>query len=191
MAKFTTGLSLQFDALWSNIFDKLKENGEVNQLKVLKNIPLFSDLTQRELKIVSHLVYHRNFEPGELMFSTGQPGAAMFIIKEGQVQVFKKSAKDETLLTVLNEGEFLGELALLDNSPRSASARAIKATQTLAIFREDLMGLNDTSPYLAAKILKRLALVIGMRLKATNDLLLDAEDKLYEQQKNLPEIENS
>jgi CRP-like cAMP-binding protein len=178
------------NTLWGNIFDKFIFSKSFDKLEVLKKIPLFAELNKPELKVISKIVYERDFEAGELMFKTGQPGAAMFIIKKGKVSIFQETSEGEAAeLTKLKDGEFLGELALLDNSPRSASARALKNTHTLALFREDINGLIETRPFLAAKVMKQLAIVIGIRLKATNDIVLKLQDQLYKQDES-PE-ENS
>ena len=71
-------------------------------------------------------------------------------------------------LARIKSGEFLGELALLDQTPRSASARAVKPTQTFALFRGDLNRLGLAEPEIAREIFRALACIIGERLKATN-----------------------
>lgn len=123
--------------------------------------------------MIDGMVYERRYDAGEYMFETGQPGAAMFIIEEGEVQITRlNAANEEVVLARLRNGEFLGELALLDNSPRSASALVSKPTKALAIFREDLDKLLDSHPELGGKVMKKLAVIIGIRLKATNEMLM-------------------
>lgn len=165
------------NVFWDNIFkdDLNKENQTL--IKLLKDIPLFSVLDKRELKTVASLMYERGFEKGEFMFETGQPGAAMFVILDGEVKIVRE-ANDGALveLATLGKGDFLGELALLDSSPRSASALANERTKAMAIFREDLNKLLDTHPVLGGKVMKELAITIGKRLKATNDLLMNKEN---------------
>lgn len=166
------------NTFWGNIFSRFSSNDEASDYEILKLIPIFKDLSKRELKYLSSIVYQRSYEEGEYIFDTGQPGAAMFIIKDGKVNITKLNENgDEIILATLEEGEFLGELALLDNSGRSASAYALSRIQTLSIFRADLEKLLETRPALGGKIMRRLAVVIGLRLKATNELLIQLEEK--------------
>lgn len=164
------------NAFWGNIFSEKKGDDSASRIQILKRIPIFQDLSRRQLRIISAMVYERSYEAGEYMFETGQPGAAMFVIEAGEVHIIRADVgKEERLLARLKDGEFLGELALLDNSPRSASAFVAKQTKAFAIFREDLDRLLETEPALGAKVMKRLAVIIGLRLKATNDMLLQLE----------------
>lgn len=170
-----------FDAMWANIFSKLGGRSSYSKFEILRKIPTFKNLSEKEIKIVGELTYERTYQPGEFMFEIDQPGAAMFVIEEGEVDVVRPTSSGEFLvLAVLKSGEFLGELALLDNSPRSASALVKKPTKALAIFREDLENLLKTRPELGGKIMKKLAEIIGMRLKATNDLLMSKDKELRE-----------
>ncbi|TNE72677.1 cyclic nucleotide-binding domain-containing protein [bacterium] len=164
--------------LWGNVFNMLNMSKQEGESEILKKIPIFQDLNKRELKIIARILYERTYEAGEYMFETGQPGAAMFIIKDGQIQITRNSKSGEELvLATIGNGEFVGELALLDSSPRSASAFVTKQTIALAIFRSDLEKLFDNNPELGNKVMRRLATVIGLRLKATNDLLINLEDE--------------
>ena len=169
------------NALWGYLFSKFFADEKRSQLEILQKIPLFQNLSRRELRTISRIVYERMYEAGEYVFEVNQPGAAMFIIMEGEVSIVlpDKSGK-EIELARLKNGEFLGELALLDNSPRSASAFIIKPTKTLAIFREDLDKLLNTVPELGGKVMKKLAVIIGIRLKATNELLMTKEEEKQE-----------
>lgn len=164
--------NLQVNNFWDFIFKRETEKKETKVTDILKKIPLFDHLTGRELKIVSKLIHTRTYQPGEYIFQKDQPGAAMFIIKQGSVKIVLPGKDDtEILLATLKPGTFLGELALLDNSPRSASARAVETTEALAFFRSELNKLLKTYPVIGSKILKKLALIIGQRLKATNEQL--------------------
>lgn len=157
---------------WGNIFKSLYNADELNLFKILKKIPLFKDLTKGELRKVANILHDRNYQVNEYIFQMHQPGAAMFIIRSGKVKIlYESDTEDDIELAILGEGDFLGELALLDNSPRSASAMAMVKTEMLAIFRADLEKLLMTEPAIGAKIIRQLAVVIGLRLKATNEQL--------------------
>lgn len=91
------------------------------------------------------------------------------MIIRGEVAVETTShSETRTLLATIKSGEFLGELALLDQSPRSASARATKPTDVYALFRSDLSELARSHPEIACEVYRSLAFIVGERLKASN-----------------------
>lgn len=160
------------DTFWGYIFKDKQEDKDLKVPDILKQIPVFDHLTKRELKTISTLVHHRTYQPGEYIFLKDQPGAAMFIIKRGVVNIVLPMADEKEIhLATLKAGTFVGELALLDNSPRSASAKVGEPTEALAFFRSDLNKLVTTYPSIGSKIMRKLALIIGQRLKATNEQL--------------------
>lgn len=160
------------DALWGNISKRAKEAEQVTTAHFLKKNPVFEDLRTRELASVAGIVHERTYEAGEFLFELDQPGAAMFIVKTGEVEIFVPSEGEKSLtLATLADGDFLGELALLDKSPRSASAKAVRRTEALALFREDLHALLEQHPAIGYRIYRALSMLIGQRLKATNEQL--------------------
>ena len=165
--------------IWSNIFKEKDESRDTN-LDVLKKVPIFSGLKNLELKEFLRILHIRTYAPQETIFWEGEPGVGMYIIQMGRVQISKLRGEDKsaTVLAELSEGDFFGELALLDDSPRSACAIAIEDTQVVGIFRPDLMELFDRKPKLGVKVLFLLANMIGVRLKATNQELKRLQEQL-------------
>jgi CRP/FNR family transcriptional regulator, cyclic AMP receptor protein len=163
------------NAFWGNIFSRFRARKNIGNAEVLKLCPIFANLSARELKKTSALIYERSYQAGEYLFEKGQPGTAMFIIKTGQVKVVVPGHDSEVELATINPEDFLGELALLDDTPRSASAKAAEKTETLAFFREDLSELVETYPSIAVKIMRDLAIIVGQRLKASNEQLMCRE----------------
>jgi CRP/FNR family cyclic AMP-dependent transcriptional regulator len=160
------------NAFWGDIFSKFKSRKKITNIEVLKLCPLFQYLTNRELKKVASIVYERTYQAGEYLFEKEQPGAAMFIIKSGLIKIVVPGrGGGEAELATLEPEDFVGELALLDDTPRSASARAAEKTEALAFFREDLNEMLETYPVIASKILRELSIIIGQRLKTSNEQL--------------------
>lgn len=96
----------------------------------------------------------------------------MYVIEHGKVEIiFRDDAGTEKKLAVLADGDFFGELSLLDESPRSATALAKTESKIIGFFRPDLIDLLSRSPKLGTKILFKLGEVIGTRLRVTNEQL--------------------
>lgn len=156
------------DSLWGYIFKNDEKNKQAI-LTVLKSIPVFRDLSARELATIEKTLHKRLYDAGEIIFNQGVPGAGMYIIIEGEVAIIHEETGQE--LARLGEREFFGELALLEEAPRSATAVARTKTIVLGFFQSDLFGINERNPRLGNKIILRLARIIGERLRHSNDKL--------------------
>ena len=154
-----------------------RSSPELDRIKFLKTIPFFNELTHRQLKTVSDIMFERNFEPDELIFMEGQPGAALFLILDGKVAVEMCRENNTTILAILESGAFLGEMALLNEAPRSANARSLERTHALALYRNDLGRLIQRDPQTSCQIYRALASIVGDRLRSTNELLQTGSPK--------------
>ena len=132
-------------------------------------IPIFQDLEQGELKKIKHILHQRGYKKDEVIFNEGDVGLGMYIIIGGCVQIVCGSQSH--ILAELGEGDFFGELSLLDDSPRSASAITKTPCKILCFFKPELLDLIDRSPKLGSRILFKLAWTISERLKSTNEQL--------------------
>lgn len=148
---------------WQNIFRNQSHKQTLGYF--LGQIPMFGKLTARELKLLEKLVHVRNFEPEETVFSTGDIGSGMYIIRSGQVRISNLHPDGtERELALLEPGDFFGEVALTASRPRSASARTTTATVLVGLFRSDIVEATRRHPAPMAKILFSLNRVLGDRL---------------------------
>ena len=155
--------------LWDTILLRDHRNDAREMLAFLRAFPLFRSLSKRELRSIAAIIHKRDYQEGEYIFRKGQPGAAMFIIRAGEVEIIDHDGQDqETTLATLGADAFFGELALLDDSPRSATARARTTTEIYALFRTDLDRLMGAIPQIGLQVYRSLAQIIGSRLKETN-----------------------
>ena len=154
-------------SLWDNLFRRADERTRVGA--ALARVPVFENLDHAELGLVKSMVHLRRYQPGEVVFTEGQPGTGMYVIVSGHVNVVLNYRRaDEIVLARLGEADFFGEISLLDESPRSALAVAVEATDLAGFFRSDLLDLIEKNPRLGNKVLLGLAEVLGTRLRATN-----------------------
>ena len=153
-------------SLWENIFRRGgREEQQLHEL--LGRIPLFERLNRRELQAVARILYRRRYEAGETIFRQGDTGIGMYIIEGGSVAIINEPAGQ--VLTELREGDFFGEVALLNETRRSASARARTQTTVLCMLEPDLEDLGKRSPRLGFKVLLALARIAGRRLIAISE----------------------
>jgi len=165
-------------AIWKNIFSERRvHRGSTEEL--LSQVPAFSDLDTRELKEVAAIVHKREYKAGEIVFAQGDPGLGMYVIQEGEVGIVledKWGRKRD--LVVLTEGDFFGELGLIDESPRSANAVCRTPCSLIGFFRPDLMELIEQNQRLGIKIVHKLAEIVAMRLRNTDNELTKARHEL-------------
>jgi len=152
-------------------FLKSKMAGEKSEVvKILETIPIFEGLNPIELKKIEIITHERSYVPGEVIFHEGEPGAGLYIIRKGEIKLTKLSGeKKEIVVATLTTGEFFGELALLDEHPRSATATAAIKTDILGFYRPDFFNLLQREPKLGSKVLLKLAQMIGRRLRTTTE----------------------
>ncbi|HPC36565.1 MAG TPA: cyclic nucleotide-binding domain-containing protein [Candidatus Marinimicrobia bacterium] len=167
--------------LWENIsFKKKSELSDIMQ--ILSNVPIFSDLDSKELSELEKIVYHRKYKKGEPIFRMGDPGLGMYIIVNGAVEIVEEPENGEIAkLAELGKGAFFGDLALLDEEPRSASAIAMVDSDIIGFFRPDLMDLVYRKPRMGIKILWALSRVVGERLRKTNEQLTNLQREMKAQ----------
>lgn len=121
-------------------------------------IPFFAGLGPAALERLAASMRTRRFRRGEVIFHVGDPGDALFVIITGEVKISLPSETgDEAILATLRPGEFFGELALLDGAPRSASASAMVATETVVLPRDRFRELIATEAPVRDALLAALA----------------------------------
>lgn len=161
---------------WSLFGLKGHEGKKVSFRDTLRSIPIFSELGRRELAAVERILHKREYAEGELIFRQDEPGLGMYIIESGRVSI--QTDESHNSMTELGDGEFFGELPLLDGGSRSGTAVAKTPCRIFGFFQPDLFSLIERNPRLGVKIVLSLAAIIGMRLRAVNErvqtLLQDA-----------------
>src|SRR3954463_9491721 len=101
--------------------------------------------------------FGREYQPGDVLFREGESGDVMFVIQSGAVRITKSVGGDDKLLAVLGPGEFLGEMAILNGKPRTATATVVDATRCLLIEAKTLESMVSRNAEIALRLIKKLA----------------------------------
>ena len=161
---------MKADGIWANIF-RLGTR-KVSLIENLQNIPLFRDLTAKELRILEKVVHVRTYGAGDSVFVETEPGAGMYIIRTGRVDIVLNYKKETPIvLAELAAGDFFGEMALLGDNSRSATALARERSELIGFFHSDLIEITNIHPAMGAKISLGLAKTLAERLRFTNSQL--------------------
>jgi CRP-like cAMP-binding protein len=127
-------------------------------VELLARCPLFAHGSRAMLESLAATLRRRRFRRGEVIMHQGDPGDSLHIVAAGAVKILLPSAEgEEAIIATLRPGDYFGELALLDGAPRSATAAALEASDTLVLPRSVFMELLDTLPGLRDALFAGLA----------------------------------
>ena len=144
--------------------------GSTGAAALLRNVPLFKDLDDRELAEVAELCREEKFVSGTYVFREGEAGNRLYLITEGEVRISRDvPGSGEEALAVLKSGAVFGEMAVFDRSERSTHAISNGGTTVLTIARADFEMLLDLNRELAYKVLWSVTRLLSGRLRNTND----------------------
>jgi CRP-like cAMP-binding protein len=145
----------------------------VDRREVLKGIPLFQGMSDRELDMLLALTTTKKLKKRAYLCRKGDPGNALFAVLEGRLKATGEGRDGkEMVFSVMDPGEVIGEIALLDQEPRSATVQAVEDVTLLTLHRRDLLPFLERNPKAAIK----LAAVLARRIRNLSEL---AEDTVF------------
>lgn len=136
----------------------------------MRQVPLLALLNDADIRALASKSNAHTFAAGECIFREGEPGDALHVIVKGAVRIYRLTDTGrEATFGLLGRGDCLGEQALLDSLPRSASAVASGETRTFAVSREDFIDWIRERPTAALALLE----AMSIRLRSSNDKVTD------------------
>ena len=156
-------------------------------VNLLKQADIFYQLTSTQLEMIANICEEKSYSPGEVIFPEGAHSDELYIIVEGEVDILvnpslvsdpKTTRRESTTITSLRRGQSFGEIALVDQGFRSATARVGQGNARLLILpRSKLMELCDCYPQLGYRLMQNLAADLALKMRTTG--LLVREELLY------------
>lgn len=142
------------------------------RIEQLSKVPLFQGLTPAALELISRVASEETHAPGTKIFQHGDPGDKLYILLEGKVRISREIAGiGEEALAVLGPGAVFGEMALLDEAPRSADARVHERCRLLTVSKDAFEDLLFLHKELAYEVLWNVVRILVQRLRETNNKL--------------------
>lgn len=135
----------------------LKTLSTLERILLLREIPMFTKLSPEDLEQIAEIANEQLYPPRALICRDGEPGSTLFIIVDGRVEVIKGIGKKETIIAVRGEGEFVGEMAILESAPRSATLRALGDVRVLVIEGEAFTTILRDRPEVAVSVLRHMS----------------------------------
>src|SRR5215211_4084951 len=140
-------------------------------LDELRKIPLFADLSEEDLEQLHKMAETVSVPAGQLVLREGDPGDSLYVVLAGELEVTKRQGSQDVLLALYKPGQFFGEMALLEQAPRSASVRTLQESRLLVISQAAFQTLVSCSPSAPLKILH----TVTSRLRSTESALIQNE----------------
>lgn len=156
---------MNLNPIWDNFFTKKADSSSID---FLKSISLFEDLKSSEVVRLERTLHTREYKKDEIVFNEGEPGAALYIVEDGKVEIYINYETEPILLATLEKGMFFGEIALFDETPRSATVVAAKDSVLIALSKPDFKLFSKKEPEIGNKIVMRLGKILSKRLIVAN-----------------------
>ncbi len=130
----------------------------MDKIELLHTVPIFNDLNNKDIIAMSEKMVSRSYDKGQMILLEESMGETFFVITEGSVKITRLSDDGrEVILAMLGEGDFFGEMSLLDGEGRSANVVSIEDSEVLTLSRNDFLDILQTYPKIAISLLEELA----------------------------------
>lgn len=150
------------------LFKPLYDSETLKKIDFLKSIKLFQGIKKRDLIYILENLQERVYLKGETIFAQGDIGRALFIVYSGKVSLlrFNKETEKNEPLSDVHPGEFFGEMALLEEMPRTATACAVEDITVFMLFKTKLESVLFSKPRIGINVSTQLAKILSARLRA-------------------------
>jgi CRP/FNR family cyclic AMP-dependent transcriptional regulator len=141
---------------------------EFNRKKnFLQRVPFFRNIPRKEYGRLFQALAKRHYETGDILFKEGDVGRALFILEWGQIEIVRRNGQGKPQrLALMDSGDYFGEISLLDDQPRTASAIAVTPSRVYLLYRTELDALLREAPHAAAAVMAHLAELLASRLRS-------------------------
>jgi len=147
----------------------------MEKLAILETSPLFVSLHPEELDMLAELSQERQLAAGEVIFNEGDVGDSLYVIVRGEVEVIRKGNEGKArIIAALKEGEFFGEMSLIDKEYRSATCRTRTEAELLRLTNENLHSFARVYKNGFTLVVINIARVLSLRLRETSEKLAQA-----------------
>ncbi len=140
------------------------------KIEFFKNISIFKGLSGFDVGKLVTTMYARTYEANEVICGEHELGKAIFIVLSGEVAITRKSGllKEEKAISHLKSGECFGEMSLLEEKPRSGTARALIPSQVYIMYKSNFDSMIEKNPKIGLIVIKNIAVILSSRLRGMN-----------------------
>ena len=153
--------------IFEKFFNKAYDQDVLLKIKFLTSIPLFKNIKRKDLLYILENIYEKKYIKDEVLFLEGDIGRALFIVYSGTIGLYKKNGSENVLFSQIHSGDFIGEMALLEELPRTLTAIAMEESHVFMLYKTNIENMIYTKPKIAARINYNLAKILSARLRNT------------------------
>jgi CRP-like cAMP-binding protein len=153
----------------------IRDAEHARRVGILARTPVFAGLPRRLLARVAVQLFEKAYAPGEAVFSEGDPGKGLFVVLDGEVEVVRETTQGPQRIVTFGPGTAFGELALIDDLPRSATALATGPTRLLILYRSHFEELVAGDRGIALVVARNLLRLLAGYVRAANVTRAKAE----------------
>jgi len=155
--------------------EKIKSSNNTEKfVDLLVNLPVFKGFTRDDLRLAIKYMNYRPAEAGEYVFKEGDEGSYLCFVAHGTYEVLKSTRKEITMrISLLEKGDSIGEMAVIDNYPRSATVRAKTRGGLVTLSRDSFDLFLDHHPHAGIKLLRGIARLLCANLRKTSQAVVD------------------
>ena len=147
-----------------------RDENHFRDLSFYRRIPIFQGLSSRQLGKIMQVIQKRQYFAGEILFREGQAGRAVFIVRSGAVELTRNLPGGKSrVLGRLGPGQIFGEMALLEDRPRTATARVLEDGEVALLYTATLETLIRRNARIGVKVLHNIAVMLALLLRRTNE----------------------
>ena len=147
----------------------------------LRSLDLFKDLSSGEIGLLAQSLHSRTYHAGEVLFVEGDIGRALFILEAGKVELARRDHETGKMKPIyaVEPGDFFGEMALLEQLPRTATATAVERSHLFLLYRSKLDNLLHHDPKVGVTMMTHLAQLLSARLRRASALSAAASEAVH------------
>ena len=145
-----------------------------DEVELLRRIPIFAHIDAAKLKLLAFSSQRLAYSQGQILFRQGETGDAAFVIVSGSADVIVNSPRGEVVVAKVGRNDFVGEISILCDVPRTATIRASEQLETLKVSKEHFLRLLHDFPDMAIEVMR----VLAERLGRTTAELTEARNQL-------------
>lgn len=142
-------------------------------VEVLRGVPIFASVDPIKLKLLAFASQRLVFDQGQTLCKEGERGEQAYVIVKGSADVLVRAGGEDIRVATVGRNDFVGDMAILCDTPRTATVRANSRCETLVIGKTQLMGLLKSFPEMGIAMMR----VLASRLERTNHALAEAQRK--------------
>lgn len=153
----------------------IQKRRRARNIDIIIDIPFFDKITEDDLNVIADHLIFMEIDKDEILFKEGDKGDSVYFVVAGELEVIKETntPAKKVVITTIQKNRPIGEMSIIDSTPRSATVRALSKTSLLSLSKNSFDLILEKRPTIGIEILKKIARLMSMNLRRTSAQLAD------------------